>query len=324
VPDSSVKTVIYLDQNHVSYITKARLGTTLYPAIPEYWRDLYEVLVNAVESNVAVCPVSSFHYSESELNPTLFPEILRTMERLYCGVRVRDFHHVLQMQAVEALSDFLDVAEDARPDLEGPFSGDPNAPVPEHPEPLHLVGSGFFKDLSREIKRYHEAQKEAKPVGNFAQQKRVESSQFLFDAYIRPLLDVAARGLDMFTLAGLDLPVELTRVHRRLLGREPTVKEVVKFLKSPRMAAAAFVDVYSSLRAGMVITGQNRKQKGSDLNDVLIAATVLPYCDVFATDGHIKQLIVALKLDSRYDVRVFGSRKADVVALKSLVRELAP
>jgi hypothetical protein len=55
---------------------------------------------------------------------------------------------------------------------------------------------------------------------------------------------------------------------------------------------------------------------------MLIAATVLPYVDVLATDGHMKQLIQALKLDRQYGVRVFGSRKADVVALTSLVREL--
>ncbi|OGO49023.1 MAG: hypothetical protein A2W34_04385 [Chloroflexi bacterium RBG_16_64_32] len=89
------------------------------------------------------------------------------------------------------------------------------------------------------------------------------------------------------------------------------------------MTAAPFVDVYSSLRAGMVFWGQKRKPKGSDLNDVLIAATVLPYCDVFATDGYIKHLIQALKLDKQYKVRVFGSRKADVGALTSLVREIS-
>jgi hypothetical protein len=62
--------------------------------------------------------------------------------------------------------------------------------------------------------------------------------------------------------------------------------------------------------------------KASDYDDTMIAATVLPYCDVFATDGHMKQLIRALKLDRQYNVTVFGSRKADVLALTSLVREL--
>ena len=72
----------------------------------------------------------------------------------------------------------------------------------------------------------------------------------------------------------------------------------------------------------MVVWGEGRKLKDSDLNDVLIASTVLPYCDVFATDGHMKQLILALRLDKRYKVTVFGSRKADVLDLTALVRDL--
>lgn len=159
-------------------------------------------------------------------------------------------------------------------------------------------------------------------MGNLTVQRRNEAEQFIFNTYLVPFLSLAMGNVDIFTVSSLDFMGHLLRVYQGLLGRKPTSLETVSFLKSPQMHAVPFIDVYSSLRAGMVLWFQDRRPKGSDLEDLLIAAMVLPYSDVFATDRYVKDLAQRLKLDKQYNVSVFGGRKADVLALKALARTL--
>jgi predicted nucleic acid-binding protein len=316
-----LKTILYLDQNHVSWLTKARLGVRVYPDVAAYYENLYDALREAVQANTIVCPASQFHYSESELDTRLAPEIYRTLEELYCGVEFRGFAEIVQAQAAAALRDFLGMPQPREAKWREAFSKDPHRRFGGKIEPIDRGAWGAFTDLSRYTKAFHERQGESRPVGGLEAQKRFEAREFVFNAYLLPFLNLARGATDMFTAASLDFLGRLRRTYRELLGRQATNEELIAFLRSKQMLSASFVDVYSYLRAAMALD-RERKAKGSDLNDVLIAATVLPYCDVFATDGHMKHLIVALKLDKRYNVAVFGSRKADVLALTSLVREL--
>jgi len=68
-----LKTILYLDQNYVSYLTKARLGVKVYADVAAYYENLYDALREAVQANTIVCPASQFHYSESELDTRLAP-----------------------------------------------------------------------------------------------------------------------------------------------------------------------------------------------------------------------------------------------------------
>ncbi len=233
----------------------------------------------------------------------------------------RGFAEIVQAQAAAALRDFLGMLQPREAKWREAFSKDPHRRFGGRIEPINHVGSAGFGDLSRGVKAFHERPRQPGPAGDIEARKRFEARQFVFNAYLVPYLNLAGGATDVFTSAGLDFLGQLLRTCRELLGRPATNDELIAFLRSRQMLSASFVDVYSYLHAAMALD-RERKAKGSDLNDVLIAATVLPYCDVFATDGHMKHLIVALKLDKRYDVAVFGSRKADVLALTSLVREL--
>ncbi len=312
-----MKTILYLDQNYVSHLTKARLGVKVNLAA--YYENLYDALREAVRENAVVCPVSQFHYAESELDPRLAPEIYRTLEDLYCGVECRSFPEIIQTQAAAALRDFLGMRQPRRPKWKDPFNRDPHSRFDGNAEPVDHSRSAA---LSPAIEALHRRRRQSEPGGDVEAQKRFEARQFVFDAYLSPFLNRADGATDALTAPGPDVLRHLLRAYREVAGREAGNEELTAFLRSKHMLGVPFVDIYSSLRAGMAVWGEGRKLRGSDLNDVLIAATVLPYCDVFATDGHVKQLILALKLDKRYEVTVFGSRKADVLALTSLVRDL--
>jgi hypothetical protein len=313
-----LKTILYLDQNYVSHLTKARLGVKVNLAA--YYENLYDALREAVEANTIVCPASQFHCSESELDTRLAPEIYRTLEELYCGVEFRFFPEVVQAQAAAALRDFLGLRQPPRPAWKKAFTKDPHSRFEGKTEPIDRGGWRAFGDISPHTKAFHQRRRES--VGGIEAQKRFEAREFVSNAYLVPYLNLAGGVNDVFTPGSLDFLGHLLGVYRELLGRAATNEELIAFLRSKQVVSAPFVDIYSSLRGGMAVWDRERKLKGSDLNDVLIAATVLPYCDVFATDGHMKQLILALKLDRRYGARVFGSRKADVLSLTSLVMEL--
>ncbi len=316
---SIVKTILYLDQNYVSHLTKARLGVKVNLA--SYYENLYDALRDAVRDNAVVCPASQFHYSESELDTRLAPEIYRTLGDLYCGVEFRPFPKIIQAQAAAALRRFLRVRHPRTQKWRDAFTANPRRRYDGKMRAIDPDRSAAAR-LPPALEALRREQRRSEAVGDVEAQKRFQARQFVFDSYLAPHLNPVRSATDLPAAAGLDLLRPLLRAHRELLGREATNEKMTAFLRSKQMLNAPFVDIYSSLRAGMVVWGEGRKLKGSDLNDVLIAASVLPYCDVFATDGHVKQLILALKLQERYEVTVFGSRKADVLALTSLVRDL--
>jgi hypothetical protein len=315
-----VKTIIYLDQNYVSHLTKARLGVKVNLAA--YYENLYDALREAVLDNAVVCPVSQFHYAESELDTRLEPEIYRTLEELYRGVEFRWLSSIIRTQVSAALHDYVAMPPPRRPRWRDAFNRNPDRCRAADADPIRHAISSSAVAFVRRLKALHERLREAEPAPALEVQKRFEAQQFIFDSYVAPIAPLLLGTVDLPAVSRLRQLTDLHELHVKLLGRGPSAEEVVAFLRSSEMLSVPFIDIYSSLRAGMVVWGEGRRLKGSDLNDVLIAATVLPYCDVFATDGHMKQLILALKLDKRYDVTVFGSRKADVLQLTSLVRDL--
>ena len=136
-----MKTIIYLDQNYVSYLTKARLSVKVYPDVAAYYENLYDALRDAVEANAVVCPASQFHYSESELDTRLAPEIYRTLEELYCGAEFRPFVEIAQAQAAAAVRAFLGVRQQRQPKWKEAFTRNPHRPSRSETEPIRPGGN---------------------------------------------------------------------------------------------------------------------------------------------------------------------------------------
>jgi len=318
------KTILYLDQNYISYLTKARLGIKIYPSVAAYYENLYDALHEAVKENAAVCPVSFFHREESELDPRIAPELYRTLGELSCGTEFLFWGEILHRQTERALRQFLGELGGAMSDSwREAFDEDPQRPCPSPARSVDNRPIDPLVERTRSIKVLYERQVEA-PVGDLEDQRRVEAMRLIQDFYVRPLENALEGKVDILSRAGLEFISRLLKLHSQLtqaVTKGAATEELLDFFTSARFTAVPFADIYSSLRAALVLD-RERRTKGSDLNDVSIAATVLPYVDVFATDGHIKQLIQVLGLNRRYNVRVFGSRKADVLALTSLVEQL--
>jgi hypothetical protein len=326
------KKVIYLDQNFVSNMAKAPSKPGLGP-----YERLFETLLRLVEGNVIACPTSEFHEREALYckDEVLRSDIQRVTFRLSRGLGFCEWSEILNIQTIRAAYRYT------RNDWPGTdlgweeaFQRDPDTPINcSHigKDASYVEVSPFFEAglLAKHTypgrARRMKAQTSARGV-KFKRRLKEHFGVFARVTYIEPLRGlwqtlarfVAGERYNPFDL----LPSFPSMVYEdfcRLLGRDDP-EGFVRFLLSQEFEEIPFVRIFCLLHATMET--EAAEPKASDYDDTMIAATVLPYCDVFATDGHMKQLIRALKLDRQYNVTVFGSRKADVLALTSLVREL--
>ena len=317
-----MKTIIYLDQSYVSNFTKARLGVKVYPDIAHY-RDLNSALREAVHGNVSVCPISTSHVDESLLDTRLALGYCRTIAELSYGTELLFWGDILQVQVIEALHRYLGVQPPATaPAWKKAFNKDPHRHFHPLSDAMRTSTAEAFVDLHRGAKILHEREGVPPPIGDFREQKRGEAFITLREFYVRLWENILRGNLGVLATAGWQALPKLTHVYFALTGRKPGLDPLLRFFASEEAINVPFVDICSSLRAGMVIWGQKRKSKGSDLNDVLIAAAVLPCCNVFTTDRYVKDLVHTLKLDKQYNVSVFSPRMADVLALTKVVRAL--
>lgn len=205
-------------------------------------------------------------------------------------------------------------------DVSDAFTADPYAPC--SPLPPLEPHAASFASWTRWIKDYHERQGIAQPSRDFSAQKKVEALAIIENLYVNPAADFSRGHNDIFTFSALDFSNDLFRAYADFTGAEDNGLRIGEFLRSEQMAQTPFIDIHSSLVAGMITDTSGRKVQGSDLEDVLAISTVLPYCDILATDRYMKHLVCTLRLDDQYKAKVFSAAQLDAVALTSLVRDL--
>ncbi len=301
-----MKTIIYLDQNYLSNLTKARLKGNDHPN----YRQLYDLLCEAVHANAIVCPASPSHYNESQMDSRV-EDFYGTLEELYCGVEFHYFEQIVHAQATAALYRHLGIPQPPQPDWKAAFKSNPHSPFDGKIGRINRSGHALLIEQLRLTKANYEKEPNPVPIGNLEAQKRHEAREFIRFFYPLPNPELSIDSLG-----------ELESVLSNLLEHKPTWEEKDKFLRSEQLMAAPFIDIYASLRAAMICWNRTRKPHGSDLEDVMAESTALPYCDVYATDGFMKDLIGQLKLDQKYAAKVFSAQEGDVLALTSSVRDI--
>ncbi len=123
------KPVIYLDQNWISNIAKAKFDEGRI-AEQTYFSDLFEALGQGVINNRLVCPTSDFHEYEASLGSRVKDTLWRITGRLSCRLSFNYFFLVMHRQLRQAISEFVgqDTIDD--PWWFIPFNKDPDLPTP--------------------------------------------------------------------------------------------------------------------------------------------------------------------------------------------------
>ena len=313
------KQIIYLDQNFISNIAKtaSKPGLATYVQIAETLRE---------KADVIACPTSEFHNTETLYSgdEELMRAIRQVIFDLSRGLGFRDSFDILEAQTKSAIHKYFgNHAQPPEPRWSEAFISDPDLPTRAE-QPVYVEVAPFFQAGLTAKHTYPErARRVASEVAARGVQfnERLDEHCALFAkiAFVEPLTELwsaQAKLVSGQSFSPLDLlPSHAPRVYGefcQLHGRDDPA-EFVEFLRSSHFKQIYFVRIFCSLHAAMELN--SGKPEASDYDDTRILATVLPYCDIVATDNDKKRLLEELGFDAEFAVTLFSAKQEDLSAL---------
>jgi hypothetical protein len=293
--------VIYLDQNFVSSISKVKLGQIK----DERFTTLYELLKGLLDEKRIIVPESVFHSIESEwASETVKLKILEIINNLSQGVGFKDWREILDLQVSQSIRVyFTKVAHETPPPssvgevlLKGPINRSLSHVIQEMREAKELYArrwEAYRLEPERKI---------------FRRQKELEANSIIRHYFSLPWEIPCLSTYIMTAYSG-----EVGR--GRLLYKEfdPKLERFDYFLDSRELRSVPFIDIVSSINAAVTVYEGARRTRESDFYDVQIVGTILPYCDVLATDNFMRSILVTrLALDKKYHTEVFSEKGREI------------
>jgi len=329
--------ILYLDQNYLSHMATAINSKHLKNAEHEFWRTLFHDLKGAVVANKIACPESEFHQVESSLDRRVERAIMRTAADLSLGLEFRSWDSILHLLIEEAAYRFLGKAPPLTESWATAFTTDPRAPVESRLEEIlgKKVRVDVFFSLPDDIverkrqskKRWITDAGKALKRGtthSWADELLVQKQGFVYMLFGPPamlsLMNEFSRGEEYDRLNASEKFVQLYQRFYKLTSIGITD---FSFFSSGELFNIPFIDVFCSLNAAQVAYHPNRTPHGSDLDDITILATAIPYCDVVTTDKFMKELLVnTLHFDEKYKCQIFSASLEDRQLLQEFVEKI--
>ncbi len=323
----SKKKIVYLDQNWLSNITKAHLDeeTRVDRA---YYSRLFEALDHAITEDRIVCPTASFHERESNLSSRLNTDFRSMGNFLSRGLEFNHIHILCHEQLLEAATVFVGESTSARPWWQIPFNQDPD--VPDSSLPRSASGLEVFVtiqslvDEDRRIKTrvsspmYKQYKESRARYGlNYQDEATFSRIQLLKEHYYA-FENAESIVMEAFLDGG---PILAETIREQKLGLVElgkicdTAGGIGQFIASKDFESAPFLSTRAKLMAADVVYDSAREPESSLLADFDIAATVVPYVDVFLTENYLAELLRKTKVDNDYGCRVFTMRRKEDVLL---------
>jgi len=328
---------VYLDQNYLSNMAKARSSHPMNTSERDFWKALFHDLKSAVVADKIACPESEFHQEESSLDRRTEAVVIRTASELSLGLEFRLWDSILDSLIEEAAYKFLGKTPPLTESWAIAFTSDPRATVESRLEAI--LGTKVRVDVSfslpdKIIERRRQSKREwvvdaekalKRNTGrSWSDELLVQKRSFVYVLYGPPallsLMKESSRGTQYDMLnAGAKFGELLKKFHRLTsIG----IKDF-SFFCSDELFNIPFVDIFCSLNAAYNFYKHERKPRGSDLTDYAILATAIPYCDVVTTDKFMKELLVnILHFDEKYECQIFSASEEDRQALQKLVRKI--
>lgn len=122
-------TIVYLDQNYLSNMAKARLGFPMNKLDAEFWQSLLADLEAAVSADNIACPESQFQRKEARLDSRVGQAVGRIINELSWGLGFNPWQVILRLQIEDAAFRFLGKTPPRIQKWSVPFNSDPRAPV---------------------------------------------------------------------------------------------------------------------------------------------------------------------------------------------------
>ncbi len=264
--------IIYLDQNYLSNIAKAKIGIIKDDEQAKFWLSLFDNLKKAVLSDKIACPESDFHGIESMFDRRIEKEIMEVVDELSWGLEFNSWESILTSQIVEAAYIYLDKQPEEKEAWSIAFKSDPQAPVESRMQTINGVMSRINvrlflpsevadQDRQNKLGFYNEAQELAKQYSEkpldwielLHQSKRSTMDGFLGGIARQHIDKLFAEGSPESIFRAMNKKIALESLFGRLqaIGIDITSSKAMDFLESDQLLNIPFNDVFSSIWAAI-------------------------------------------------------------------------
>lgn len=137
----SLHTIIYLDQNYISNMTKAKIVVMRNAKQADFWKSLLDDLKKAVLANKIACPESDFHGIESMFDRRIEKQIMEVVDELSWGLEFNSWQSILTSQIEEAAFMYLNKQPQEKEAWSLAFKSDPLSPVESRMQNINGVMS---------------------------------------------------------------------------------------------------------------------------------------------------------------------------------------
>lgn len=337
--------IIYLDQNYISNLAKARAGLIKDSEETILWRELFDTLKVAVSVDKIVCPSSNFLRTDAIYDTRLEVSVQEIIDELSLDLQFCHWHDIFESQIEDAVKLFFDNRTSKTEGLINIFKSAPK--ITEQNLVRDVVDAGISTDISQpeEMAEHERKRKEefvviGRELNEDCGRKPMDWSRLVQESKKSTIngymgVDAVQQNVSQMQsdtvlerMGGYADDARLSSLFDRLKesGLDSSDQNtLMKFCNSRELLNSPFIDIYSSLWAA--IAECSRRQGGdirnSDYYDVPILSMALPYCDSIATDGFMKETIVnLLHFNKKYKAEIFSGSKEDLITFKKYIDDL--
>jgi len=309
------KLIIYLDQNFVSNMAKAKfLGDPGLASKLHDYAVLYDRLKMLVDGDRVICPESLFHSLET-IDLKLAKAAQSVVSNLSYGLSLRSPWEVARFQAYRAAREFLKLPREEAPEWQDAFEDDPHEPVDNRT--VHLGKGRALATIA-----WQTDSSPPTPV-KYMNDRKAANGKFSW-----PDLPVRIR----VQKDGLIQCLYGSRINECSIGEAGLLwdswqslgapeERLADFLKADELRNCPFIDILSTLSAALDCE-KGRGPREGDALDTLIMAVVLPYCDVVATSKDMVALLIQTGLVKSYRARLYSAKPQEVQSFSDSLEPL--
>ena len=306
-------------------MTKAHLGDDVRVDRP-YFTELFKYIQRAIPEDKIVCPKSPLHESESNLSSRLNVDLRSMNNAVSRGLFFNSSEEICHKQLLEAASKFAGAELPGEPWWRTPFNHDPELPGNTFPRdgstPEVFLTVQKLVCEERRIRNevtapMYKQYKNGRVEHNLSYRDEVEFSRIQL---FREHYFVFDNAESVLRQAYPDWNIIHSSVFQERRLRLAELGQICDMaggighlLSSSYFRDTPYLSIRAKLMATDIVCYGSRKPEGSLLADFDMAATVVPYVDVFATENYLAELLHETGVDRDYGCSVYTMRQKDML-----------
>lgn len=309
--------IIWLDTFIIIGMTKLNCGETLSSIEQERYKRLYQELLEKVSQEKIICPEADQN-EEIEHGQRLEKECNKTQAKLSLGVRFRHRLEIEANQMFKVMDACIKGKEEAIISVGDAFYKDP-LEVVRRTISSGLITTAFMPPQLGQIEMEIKTKSRTKAMLENLRRDRIskginyetqleEEYQGKFQAgnySICKCLSKIKAGINLSyeDYSQLEIIAQPYAEWERLNGQPAGLDGLFAFLNSDEYKLIPYVDIYARLTA-KIITGNTEILSG-DVMDINQLSAVIPYCNYVVTDRKMKNRLIELGIDKKYQTKIF-------------------